>query len=285
MKKKTYLFICSVLLIVSVTETIQAGRQKNIDYELYNQLLRKYINDQGLVHYRGIQKNRTNLDIFIAQLSRISKKEFRKWSEQDQLAFLINAYNARTIQLIIQYYPIRRRKSIRFPKDSIRQIPGVWDKETFKLFGKKMTLDKLKHEILRKQYNEPRIHVALVSAAKGCPILRKGAYIGSRLHEQLDDQIKMFLTNPIKNRIDKENGIIYLSSIFKWFGEDFIKNYGMRIPHGKFNDSQRAVLGFMSGYLDEEDQHYLANGQYKIQYIEYDWSFNVQERKESIIRD
>jgi hypothetical protein len=139
------------------------------------------------------------------------------------------------------------------------------------LFGKTITLDDVEHGLIRPQYHEPRVHFALVCAAKGCPPLRSQSYVGSRLDEQLDDQAKMFLTNGGKNRV--KDHTIYLSPIFKWYGDDFTKKYG-------------SVLNFVRLYFPESEAKFLqsattAQGEFQIKYTDYDWSLNdVAERKQ-----
>ena len=115
--------------------------------------------------------------------------------------------------------------------------------------------------------------MALVCAAKSCPPLRNEAYTGAKLNAQLDDQTRRFLASPHGFKIDYQQNRVYLSSIFKWFGEDWIKSYGV---DGKFtgNAKQRAVLNFISKYLDQDDRNYLIKGKYKIRYLRYDWSLN-----------
>jgi hypothetical protein len=140
--------------------------------------------------------------------------------------------------------------------------------------GRKLTLDEIEHEILRKQFKEPRIHMALVCAAMGCPQLRNVPYIGDTLDVQLTDQTRRLLQNSLKFRIDRGEGRVYLSSIFKWFGEDFVKTYS---ANGKFNrqsEIEGAVLNFVSQHLEEADRRYLATGAYSIKYLDYDWSLN-----------
>jgi len=142
--------------------------------------------------------------------------------------------------------------------------------------GRPMTLDGIEHGVLRKDYHEPRIHMALVCAAMGCPPLRNEPYTGERLFAQLDDQARRFLSNPAKFRIARDAGRVYLSSIFKWFGDDFVSNYGVENAYGDHSAKERATLHFIAGYLKKSDADYLADGNYKVKYLDYDWSLNEQ---------
>ena len=156
---------------------------------------------------------------------------------------------------------------------NIRQIAGVWDELQFTIMGRKMTLDAIEHDTLRAKFNEPRIHMALVCAAMGCPPLRNRAYTGKELDSQLDDQAMRFLKNPDKFRIDRTGGHIYLSSIFKWFGEDFIRNYGADTSRGR-SAKEGAVLNFVSQYLTGPEREFIKSGNYRIVYLDYDWTLN-----------
>ena len=206
----------------------------------------------GLVDYAGLKTERAPLDAYLAEAGAVPMATFQRWSKDEQLAFLINVYNGATLQLIIDGYPVDSIKSL----GSLLKSP--WAKESVLLFGKKISLDTLEHKIIRKNYTEPRIHFALVCAAMGCPTLRNEAYQGARLEEQLDAQAKAFLSTQGKNRVDAEEKVVWLSPIFKWYGEDFQTDGG-------------AVLKYVTPYLGMSS----LEG-YKIEYTDYDWSLNEQ---------
>jgi len=175
--------------------------------DAYASVLEKYVDGRGMVDYKTLAANREPLDRYVKSLAALDAAAYEKWSHERRIAFWINAYNALTLETIIDHYPIKGGgwiREMRFPSNSIRQIDGVWDKLEHPVMGKKMTLDHIEHEILRKQFNAPRIHVALVCAAMGCPPLRREPYAGDRLSTQLDDQAKQFFANPKKFRIDRD---------------------------------------------------------------------------------
>jgi hypothetical protein len=254
----------------------------------YAAALAKYVNDRGMVNYRGLKTDIRDLDAFAASLAHIKPEEFdpaptpaRIWpirSDRERLAFWINAYNALTLEAIIRNYPIQPSllRSVIYPKNSIRQIPGVWDKLRFVVVGREMTLNDIEHGTLRAKFNEPRIHVALVCAAMSCPPLRNEPYTTEKLDEQLDDQARTFLRSPRGLRINREEGKVYLSSIFKWFGEDFVKTYGTTEMFAGKSATERAILNFVSRYVEDADRDFLLHGSYKIEYLDYDWSLNEQ---------
>jgi len=249
------------------------------DYEGFSATLGKNVDDNGMVGYKTLKADRKALDKFAAAVGALPPEVYNGWTEAEKIAFWINAYNGLTLKAIIDHYPIEPSfiASLRFPKNSIRQIPGVWDKLKFRVMGGEMTLDEIEHSRLRRDFNEPRIHVALVCAAMGCPPLRDEPFTGEKLDGQLDDQTTRFLSDPEKFRIDRSKGRVYLSPIFKWFGGDFAKSYGTDAKFAGHGESERAVLSFIGAYLSESDAEYLSKGDYDIEYLDYDWSLN--ERK------
>jgi hypothetical protein len=263
--------VCSYTLGADVDD-------KAFSYDDYAAVLKTYVDNMGMVNYKQLKAHREKLDAFAQAISELDTKTYEKWSKEDKVAFWINAYNGLTLKVIIDNYPIKPSffKSIYYPKNSIRQIPGVWDKKKFKVMGKDMGLEHIEHVILRKQFDEPGIHVALVCAAMGCPPLRDEPYIGNRLEEQLDNQTRSFLANPKKFMIDRKAGQVNLSPIFKWFGHDFTNKYGLAKKLPGLSKNETAVINFLSRHLDKDDRDYLMRGNFRIRYSKYDWSLNEQ---------
>ncbi len=220
----------------------------------FDRVLKQHVKN-ARVDYAGLKAHPEELNRYLGQVAAVSKTEFKKWTEPEQIAFLINAYNAYTLKLIIDHYPL---KSI---KDIGSLLNGPWDQPVVKLFGETMDLNTLEHKILRKDYAEPRIHFGLVCAAKGCPPLRNEAYVGARLEGQLADQAKQFLAESARNRIAASERVVYLSSIFKWYGSDFEKKSG-------------SVLAALKPYWPAKPPAEYES--FKIRYTHYDWSLNGQ---------
>ncbi|MCI0421204.1 MAG: DUF547 domain-containing protein [Acidobacteria bacterium] len=252
---------------------------KPFSYDDYGAVLAAFVDTQGLVDYRALKASRSKLDAFAAALGTLAPAVYSNWSQKDQIAFWINAYNGLTLEAIVDHYPIQASllKSAIFPRNSIRQIPGVWTELRFEVVGKEMTLDHIEHQILRKRFNAPHIHMALVCAGKGCPPLRSEPYIGERLDEQFSDQTKKLLAQPDKFRIDRSKGRVYLSPIFDWFGSDFVKTYGGegKLKAGRSSE-EKAILNFIAEHLEASDRDYLATAGYTVVYLDYDWSLNEQ---------
>lgn len=245
----------SLFCFLLVSTTAQA-QEFDHTHASYSDLLGAYV-ENGMVDYAKLKANRRELDAYLSEMARINKATFKAWPETDRLAFLMNLYNAATLRLIVDHYPV---KSI---KDIGGFFRGPWKQKVVGLLGKTITLNDLEHEIIRKEYNEPRIHVALVCAARGCPPLRSEAFVGARLDEQLSDQMRIFLANPAKNRIVPGSGKVYLSKIFKWYGADFKKN-------------GNTLLGSLAPYWPDHltTQAAAARRKWDITYTDYDWSLN-----------
>jgi len=180
-------------------------------YELYGKVLLQYVDANGFVNYEALNKDRENLDRFAASLANLSPQELENFDEAKKLAFWINAYNALTLKVILDHYPIKKQSLLKgavYPNNSIRQIPGVWDKIYFPIAGAEFTLDQIEHEILRVEFKEPRIHMALVCAAAGCPFLRREPFVGERLDAQLTEQTQRFLSDTGKTYYDPDRDFL-----------------------------------------------------------------------------
>jgi hypothetical protein len=256
----------------------QQNDDRRFDYTDYASVLKTFVDENAMVHYSKLKAQPQQLKAYVSAIAKLNRSRYEKWSEKDIIAFWINAYNGLTLKAIIDHYPIKSSflKSRIYPKNSIRQISGVWDKITFKVMGRDLTLEYIEHKILRGNFNEPGIHMALVCAAMGCPPLRGEPYIGEKLGEQLGDQARRFLENSAKFKIDRGKGRIYLSPIFKWFAGDFVKKYAPRRNIGRHNKEISSVLNYIAPYLNEANKKYVLIGKYKIKYLDYDWSLNEQ---------
>jgi hypothetical protein len=281
MKIKTRLIISAI--VISTLHSIEIlgaeAENKSFSYDEYAAVLKSYVDNKGMVDYKQLKANHSMLNAFVRTLSELEAATYAKWSSRDKIAFWINAYNSLTLKAIIDNYPIKSSffRSMIYPRNSIRQISGVWDKKKFRVMGKERTLEQIEHEILRKQFKEPRIHVALVCAAMGCPPLRNEPYIGSRLQAQFDDQTRRLLDNPKKFQIDRTDTTVLLSSIFKWFGSDFVSKYGSEKTLSQLNKNETAVINYLSRFVENADKEYLLRGNYKIKYLHYDWSLNEKK--------
>jgi hypothetical protein len=236
------------------------------NYSGYAALLSQSVNAEGWVDYAGLKRNRQPLDQFNKALGNVSSVTYQAWNQKEKLAFLINAYNSLTLASIIDRYPVK----------SIREIPGVWKGRKFNVVGQEVTLDDIEHNTIRKQFQEPRIHFAVNCASIGCPILLNEPYTGDKLEQQLEQQTRISLDSPLHFRIDRNENRVYLSSVFKWFGEDWEKAQAQSQSVQGLNQRESAVIGFISLYVSPADQAFLKQGGYRISYIDWDWALNRQ---------
>lgn len=238
------LFISILALPAATSQSAPAA-----DDGIFAALLAKYVNN-GQVDYAGFKSAESRLDRYLASLAKIDS---RNLSRNDQFAFYINAYNAWTIKLILTGYP-----GIKSIKDLGSFLKTPWQKKIVHLDGRIITLDDLEHKILRPRFKDPRVHFAINCSAKSCPPLRSEPYRGSILDRQLEDATRRFINNPHSYRL--EGNRLYVSRIFKWFGEDF-------------NDDP---LGFYVKYAAGNLKKSLTAGNKAIQvrYLDYDWSLN-----------
>ncbi len=274
------ILMLAVAMVASVGLHNGIAAEADFSYDDYGKVLKAFVDDRGMVDYQGLKTNPGALEGFTSSVSHFDRKNYDGWTEKKKIAFWINVYNAFTLKAIIDHYPIQSSffKSFVYPKNSIRQIPGVWDRLKFPVMGRETTLDEIEHRVLRAKFHEPRIHMALVCAAMGCPPLRNEPYVSAKLDEQLDDQARRFLANPHKFHGDRKAGKVYLSPIFQWFGDDFIGKYGTDKQFPSFSEKERAVLNFISHYVDARDKDYLTQGSYSLEYLKYDWSLNEKRK-------
>ena len=279
-KKTSLLILATVMLLPSCgvvatqntpisqtveNQTTEASKSQSFSYEDYAEVLSTYVNENGEVDYAQLKENRAALDRFNQSLGQVTRATYESWTESEQIAFWVNAYNSFTLQAIIDKYPVK----------SIKNIPGVWKFLKFEILGESMTLDGIEHKVLRKEFNEPRIHMALVCAAVSCPYLRQEPYEGDKLEAQLEENTIQFLSLDSNFSLDAEAETVKLSAIFKWFKEDWEATYGTEEKFTKFNSKEGSVLNFITNYVEGEDLTKLEGAQ-KISYIDYDWSLNKQ---------
>ncbi|MFT5479034.1 MAG: hypothetical protein ACI8Y8_004407 [Planctomycetota bacterium] len=218
------------------------------------------------VDYAALLKERDGLDQYTATLEQVPRADFDRWSEDQRFAFWVNAYNAYTLQTVIDHYPV----------DSIRDIrkgfTGVWDIKFIKLGGLSVTsskenisLNHIEHEILRKEFSDARVHAAVNCASIGCPPIAGAAFDAEHLDQQLTAQVHAWLADPARTRFDREGGRLELSKIFDWFGEDFKRDAG-------------SVRAWVQRYTTGEDATWLAStDKVKIRHLDYSWKLNDTE--------
>jgi hypothetical protein len=227
----------------------QSGSQA--DHSTWDGLLKKYVNNEG-VDYQGFITEKSTFQSYLDELA--SHVPAENWSREATMAYWINAYNAFTVKLIIDNYPLKSIKDLN-STIAIPTVSTIWAKKWFTLGGKKMSLDNIEHGILRKQYNDARIHAALNCASVSCPPLRAEAFTAARLDTQLDEQTRAWLADKSRNIIGKDK--LQLSKIFSWCGGDFKEN--------------GSVIPFIRRFTDVE-----ISDDAKPSFLDYDWNLNEQ---------
>lgn len=273
-KKQMMRKFITILTILFGFATI--GLSEAFDYSTYNQVLAKYVDEQGWVDYKNLKANRAGLDAVTDAMADLRPESYQRWSSADRKAFWSNAYNALTLKLIIDNYPIKApwRTRALYPKNSIRQIPGAWKKVSFPVMGRHLTLDAIEHEILRKDWSDPGIHFAIVCASISCPPLRNEAYTGERWEEQIKDQLGVFLGRAGNFQIDHNKQRLALNPILNWFQEDFTA-HGKPLK-AKLSPTLQGVVGYLLPYVTTQQAEWLTTQRYDIHWLEYDWSLNTQ---------
>ena len=220
------------------------------DHSLLNVLLHQNVDADGWVDYAGVKSTVAKLD---AYLELVAQADVNAFGRDDRLAFLINAYNAFTLKLIVESYPL----------DSIKDIPADlrWDAVRWNLAGQTVSLSQIEHELIRPNFVEPRIHFALVCAAIGCPPLRNEVCTGNRLEEQLARQTAYVLQHGTWFQFDSASSELKLTQLYNWYGGDFEQSAG-------------SVPAFVSQQAPELKQAMASNGNPTITWLPYDWKLN-----------
>ncbi len=225
------------------------------------------------VRYAAFAKDRAALGAYLAQVSKVSEAQFDAWPKTERMAFLINAYNAFTVELILGKYP--DLKSIRDLGNILFNSP--WKKKFFTLFGRESFLDEIEHGMLRKPgaYDEPRVHYAVNCASVGCPMLREEAFVAPRLDAQLEEQARRFLSDRTRNRFNPASGALEVSEIFKWFREDWTSGYRGIGNSGPVSSREQYFARYADLLADRPEHRALvAAGRAPIGHFDYDWSLN-----------
>jgi len=270
---RTFLaLLVSFCLAIPLTSNT-ALQRSNFDhtYAKYHRLLRKHV-VMTRVNYATLKQDRSALDEVVQEFSHATEKNFTDWSTPRQLAFLINAYNIFTLQAIIDHYPIERRWfDFWNPANSIKQISGVWSTFRWRLAGSQMSLDDIEHNVIRRNYSEPRIHFAINCASISCPPLKSAPYVDVQLERQLTLATRDFLASDEGVRV--EGNYLYVSQLFDWYGDDFVSDYGGLVgAPGTAKD--RAIAGVIAQYGPAVASQVAQSGRAHIRFLPYDWSLN-----------
>jgi len=241
-----------ITLLALFTSIISFGQSKAPAHEIWNSLLKKHVSVQGNVNYKAFVADSIQLNKYLQALSE-NKPDEKTWTANEQKVYWINAYNAFTVKLITQYYPV---KSINDIGNKIKIPTGktVWDVKFIKIGASNYSLNEIEHTQLRKNFGDARFHFVLVCAAKSCPILLNEAYTAEKLNAQLDAQTKVFLNDKSRNDISLDKPKI--SKIFEWYSMDFTSN-------------SVSVIDYINKYATNK-----IKSNAPITYVDYSWDLN-----------
>ena len=260
---KKVLFLC---LLAMVSVYAQAAE---FDHGIWDELLKRHAITLGQgeitqVDYAGMATDKPELKAYLSSLSAISPEIFEAWPKSEQLAFLINAYNAWTVDLVLTAYP-----DIESIKDLGSLFQSPWEKKFIPLLGATLSLDDIEHGYIRAEgrYQNPNVHFAVNCASIGCPPLLAEAYTAERLTTQLQTSTDNFLRDRARNRL--EGDTLYISRIFKWYRHDFERGWGGYNALTDFLAAHSQDLGLSGG-----DAARLRAGEIGIDYLDYNWRLN-----------
>lgn len=229
------------------------------EHSAFDAVLKAHVDDKGLVDYAALKGDPASLNAYLDELA---SADVDTLSDEEALALWINAYNAYALKLIIETYPI----------DSILKTAGTafipnaedaFDAPFATVGGQDYSLNQIENEVIRVQFDEPRIHFAVVCAAMDCPPLRAEAYTAAALDGQLEEQAQRFITDEAKNRIPADASTIRLSQIFNWYMEDF-------------GGTPETLQAYLAPYTSGAIKSRLERGAYDVEFLEYDWALNAQ---------
>jgi hypothetical protein len=243
-------------------------------------IFKNYVDERGMVDYKTLRRKRLELKALVRQFNKLDPKEYKSWTKEDKIAFWINVYNLNKLDVVTDNYPItpatRFHVLYYWGSSSIRHIESQIARHKFLVMDEEFTFAEIERRFFRKEFDDPRIFFAITGACVSSPPLRNEPYFGSKLDEQLEDQAKKFISNPIAFRIDRENGKVYLSAIFQIssYGGEFVKKYAIDKKFKDQSTATRAVLNFISNYISRQDVSYLEVGNYTVKFMSYDWTIN-----------
>ncbi|MFH0782235.1 MAG: DUF547 domain-containing protein [Pseudomonadota bacterium] len=258
-----------MLLLIFLSLAVVDAQAGTFDHGTWNELLQAHvrIKDEGStsqVDYAGFAAERNKFTGYLQQMATVKVGEFDSWTLNDQLAFLLNGYNGWTVELILSKYP-----DLESIKDLGNFIQSPWKKKFIPLLGETRSLDDIEHGLIRGsgRYKDPRIHFAANCASIGCPALRAEAYRGADLERQLSEATTLFLRDRSRNRLNGK--VLEVSSIFKWYREDFSQGWHSFSSLADFFAGNASALD-----LTTEDVRALVSGEMKIEFLDYDWRLN-----------
>lgn len=266
-------YLACVLLTVtawSVAGTAQSPPEVDPIHRALDGVLDVYVRD-GLVYYRALRQERERFDRYVSSLAGV---DVGGWARERQLAFWINAYNAFVLRTVIDHYPIRGGSS-QYPRNSIRQIPGAFEKRPFRAAGRTVTLDQIEKDIIV-PLGDPRAVLALGRGAVGGGRLRSEAYDADRLDDQLGAAMREAVDRRELIFVDTANGVLSVNPVFSWREQAFVDAFAGRAaaPFAARSPIERAVLALIEPNVVRSEEEFLRQNRFRMEFHEFDWALN-----------
>ena len=239
----------------------------------FDEILDIYVRD-GLVYYFALRQERTKFDRYVASLGDVTAETLKSWPRERQLAYWINAYNSFVLRTVIDNYPIRG-KSSEYPANSIRQVPGSFERRTFRAAGRMLTMDQIERDVIG-EFGDARALLALSRGAMGGPRLKSEAFTADRLDKQLDMMVTELVTSRDLVFVDVPNERISVNPLFSWREAIFAKSLAGRAPATFASRSpiERAVLALILPSLVRSEAEYVNKNTFTMAFHDFDWKLN-----------
>lgn len=239
----------------------------------FDEILDLYVRD-GLVYYNALKIERSKFDRYVAALGEVSAETLKSWAPDRQLAYWINAYNAFVLRTVIDHYPIRG-KSPDYPANSIRQIPGAFERRQFRAGGRMLTLDAIERDVIG-EFNDARALLALGRGAIGGPRVKSETFTAARLDAQLETMANELVTRRDLVFVDIANERLSVNPLFSWREAIFTKALADRAPAAYATRSplERSVLALIDKQLVPNEAEFLRKNTFRMVFHDFDWKLN-----------
>jgi len=263
----------ALMAFVLVPAGLSRGAQSDALHHPLDELLDLYVRD-GLVYYNALKNDRRALDGYLASLDGSRARGLASWPREEQIAFWLNAYNAWVLRTVIDHYPIRGAATT-YPANSIRQIPGAFDRMPHPIAGRSLTLDQIETTVLV-EYKDPRLFLAIGRGALGSGRLRSESYAGTRLGTQLASVAVEFAAGGNLLDIGEPTGVVAVTPIVSWREKEFVAAYaGATKPrYAQRSPVERALLAFVEPNLLAREREFLEKNDFTVEFRAFDWRLN-----------
>lgn len=270
MVRRLPLWMTVIVMLLVASPSLRAAVAFPFDHSEWDQFLKEFVNEKGEVNFRAARKNSDPLVKYLSKIRSIPEEELDEWPREERMTLFINAYNAGVVKAILDHYPVKE----------VMQIPGIWDHATIEIAiplkrstPRAYSPNQIQRDLLLRRFHDEKVLFVLFNGAKDSPPLLRDALVGPQLEGQLYLATRRFVNDGASNRVDPVSKKVILSRLFKWYGSDFLLNWGQTSDQKRWNAKEQAVLSFLAHYLEDPKKiEFLREGQYKVKYRPFDWS-------------